>query len=121
MKLVPVFKCRNLQDAIKFYTQTVDFTHEDFDDDDPVVHIFHGDAVIQLTTAESDKLYGSVVYLWVNDVDAVYETLKRRGLDTTRYPDSPVHTGPVNQTWGRREFYVTDQDGNTLRFCSAIT
>jgi len=27
-----------------------------------------------------------------------------------------VHLGPVDQTWGTREFYVTDLEGNTLRF-----
>lgn len=33
-------------------------------------------------------------------------------------PDAPVevHEGPLNQTWGTREFYVDDPDGNTLRF-----
>ncbi|WP_432327650.1 hypothetical protein ACRQ5D_30765 [Mucilaginibacter sp. P25] len=31
--------------------------------------------------------------------------------------ESPVHQGPTDQTWGTREFYVTDTDGNTLRFC----
>jgi len=33
------------------------------------------------------------------------------GLDTSRQSGSPV-----DQTWGTREFYVTDPDGNTLRF-----
>jgi hypothetical protein len=27
-----------------------------------------------------------------------------------------VHEGPIDQSWGMREFYVTDEDGNTLRF-----
>ena len=36
----------------------------------------------------------------------------------TGNPDAPgmVHEGPINQTWGTREFYVDDPDGNTLRF-----
>ena len=25
-------------------------------------------------------------------------------------------TGPVNQTWGAREMYVKDGDGNSIRF-----
>lgn len=29
-----------------------------------------------------------------------------------------LEEGPVNQTWGMREFYVRDPDGNTLRFGS---
>ena len=33
-------------------------------------------------------------------------------------PNAPkqVHEGPIDQTWGTREFYVDDPDGNTLRF-----
>jgi hypothetical protein len=27
-----------------------------------------------------------------------------------------VHEGPLDQTWGTREFYVDDPDGNTIRF-----
>jgi len=34
-----------------------------------------------------------------------------------KYPDD---LGPTDQTWGTREFYVTDADGNTLRFCQPI-
>jgi len=30
-------------------------------------------------------------------------------------PESPVEEGPVSQTWGMREFYVRDPDGDTLR------
>lgn len=29
---------------------------------------------------------------------------------------SMVHEGPIDQSWGTREFYVDDPDGNTLRF-----
>jgi hypothetical protein len=71
----------------------------------------------QITTFESDRLFGSVTYVYVDDVDALFAKFKHRGLDTSHKPNSPVHQGPVDQTWGRREFYVTDADGNTLRFC----
>jgi hypothetical protein len=27
-----------------------------------------------------------------------------------------VHEGPLDQSWGTREFYVDDPDGNTIRF-----
>ena len=120
MKLIPVFKCSNLIEAIKFYTEKLDFTVEEYTPEDPLVHIYNEDSIIQLTTGESDKLYGSVIYVPVTDVDAHYEKYKGRGLDTTKYPQSPVHTSPVDQTWGWREFYVTDQDGNTLRFCTKL-
>ena len=46
----------------------------------------------------------------------MFRALLRRGLRTPGKPDSPVHESPVNQTWGTREFYVDDPDGNTMRF-----
>jgi len=47
-------------------------------------------------------------------------TFRTRGLDTTLRPESPIHTAPVNQTWGLREFAVTDPDGNGLCFCMPV-
>jgi hypothetical protein len=49
------------------------------------------------------------------DIEALFQKSRSQGL-VPRDRDSPVHHGPVNQTWGTREFYVDDPDGNTLRF-----
>ena len=53
-----------------------------------------------------------------NDVDALFRSFRARGLQTPGTPDAPqeVHEGPIDQTWGTREFYVKDPDKNTLRF-----
>ena len=77
----------------------------------------HDKMELQITTHESSKLFGSIVYVQVDDVDTLFTKFKGRGLDNSAKSDSPVHAGPVDQTWGRREFYVTDEDGNTLRYC----
>ena len=58
--------------------------------------------------------------LLVEDVDTLFKIYVQRGLDTSKKKESPVHQGPVNQTWGMREFYVNDPDGNTLRFRQPI-
>ena len=63
---------------------------------------------------------GSVNRVFVDDVDERYATFRARGLDTTLRPESPIHTAPVDQTWGLREFAVTDPDGNGLCFCMPI-
>ena len=55
--------------------------------------------------------------VFVDDVDERYVTFRTRGLNTTQRPESPIHTAPVDQTWGLREFAVTDPDGNNLCFC----
>ena len=118
MKIVPLFKVRDMRAALVHYTEVLDFEMTDPDDtaDSPVVDLGNGGAVFQLTTFEGDYLYGSVANVWVDDVDSLFAKYKSRGLDTSAKKNSPVHQGPVDQTWGRREFYVTDADGNTLRF-----
>lgn len=121
MKIVPLFKCRDMKEAVDFYTGILDFTLKYPDAaDDGVTDLVKGDAELQLTIFESDKLFGSVVNVWVDDVDGLFKKYKDRGLDTSPKKDSPVHQGPLDQSWGMREFYVTDADGNTLRFVRPI-
>ena len=111
-----------MQEAIRHYTEVLDFvmTWPEDTPDSPVVDLGHEQMELQITTYESEKLFGSVVYVWVDDVDLLFEKFLSRGLDISTKAGSPVHSGPVDQTWGRREFYVTDVDGNTLRFCQNI-
>ena len=108
--------------AIRHYTEVLDFVMTWPEDtlNSPVVDLGHEQMELQITTYESDHLFGSVIYVWVSDVDALFAKYKNRGLEINK-PDSPVHQGPIDQTWGRREFYVTDADGNTLRFCQDIS
>jgi hypothetical protein len=49
-------------------------------------------------------------------VDSLFRKYRERGLFVPNDPRSPVHNGPIDQSWGRREFYVNDPSGNTLRF-----
>jgi len=123
MKMIPLFKCRNLKDAVDFYTRILDFELKYADpsaNDWGGADLINNDVELQLTTYESDTLYGSVVNIWVDDVDSLFSKYVERGLDTSNKKESPVHQGPLDQTWGTREFYVTDTDGNTLRFCRSL-
>ncbi len=110
-----------MRKAIHHYTVIMDFimTCPNDTQDSPVVDLGHEETELQVTTIESDRLFGSVVYVYVEDVDAMFKKLMDRGLDISSKGHSPVHLGPVDQTWGRREFYVTDEDGNTIRFCKS--
>lgn len=122
MKLIPLFKVSNIRAAIHHYTEVLDFVMTCSQDtpDSPVVDLGHEQLELQITTLESERLFGSVVNVWVPDVYALFTKLINRGLDISSRKNSPVHSGPVDQTWGRREFYVTDADGNTLRFCQEL-
>ena len=108
--------------AIRHYTEVLDFVMTCPEDtpESAVVDLGHEEMELQLTTHESNSLFGSVVNIFVTDVDALFSKYKSRGLDTLSRPESPVHTRPTDQTWGRSEFYVTDADGNTLRFGQII-
>jgi catechol 2,3-dioxygenase-like lactoylglutathione lyase family enzyme len=119
MKMIPLFKCRNLRQAVNFYTNVLDcrLKYPEETADDGVVDLISEFGELQLTSHESERLFGSVVNVWVDGVDSRFKYYVSRGLDTSAKKESPVHQGPTDQTWGTREFYVTDTDGNTLRFC----
>lgn len=122
MKMVPLFKCSDMKDAIAFYTHVLDFElkYTEASAGDPVVDLINQGAELQLTVLENSRLFGSVVNIWVDDVDGLFKKYVDRGLDVSHKKDSPVHQCPLNQTWGTREFYVTDHDDNTLRFCESL-
>ena len=119
MKMIPLFKCRNMKEAIHFYTVILDFELKFPDEataEDWVIDLVNGDAELMLTILEGDARPGNVVNVRGQDVDELFKKYRERGLDTSNKEGSPVHQGPTDQTWGMREFYVTDVDGNTLRF-----
>ncbi|HET9231317.1 MAG TPA: VOC family protein [Vitreimonas sp.] len=115
MKMVPLFRCDDLAAALKFYTEVLDFQIEpDGSADDFVVSVVRDDVELMLTRLAEQK-EATAAHLIVDDVDALFAAWMRRGLDQSHRTESPVHLGPVDQTWGTRELYVTDPCGNTLR------
>ncbi len=125
MKIVPVIKSGDLKRSVDFYTRVLDFErkwpgHEEREMANGVVDLIRDGAELQLSRHAGDGVFGSVNRVFVDDVDERYATFRERGLDTAKRPESPVHTAPVNQTWGLREFSVIDPDGNHLNFCMPI-
>ncbi|HWP83172.1 MAG TPA: glyoxalase superfamily protein [Bacteroidota bacterium] len=122
MKIIPVIKCIKMEESISFYTRILGFQIKSggFAPESPVVDLIKGESELQLSTLSGDGVLGSAVNILVDDVDKCFQECIRRGLDTSRKRESPVHQGPVNQTWGKREFYVQDPSGNTLRFVGPI-
>ena len=118
MRIVPVFKCTDMKTALFFYTKILDFKikYKDASENDPVVFLKNGGAEIMLSTMVGEKPFRSAANVYVRDVDALFKKYLDRGLDISGKEDSPVHQGPLNQTWGTREFYVSDPDDNTLCF-----
>jgi catechol 2,3-dioxygenase-like lactoylglutathione lyase family enzyme len=118
MKMMPVVKCSDLERSLAFYTGVLDFERRwpNVPLEIGVVDIVLEGAEIQLSIHAGDGHFGSTVMLRVDNVDARFATYVSRGLDTTSRPESPIHCGPVDQTWGVREFVAEDPDGNSMRF-----
>lgn len=117
MAIIPTVRCRDLNASVGFYTKVLDFTTESGSDS-----MASGFAVLTragdhlfLSTGSGDGEFGQAIVVMTEDIDALFTKFLSRGLVRPE-GDSPVHRGPVDQTWGTREFYVDDPDGNTLRF-----
>jgi catechol 2,3-dioxygenase-like lactoylglutathione lyase family enzyme len=119
MSIIPIVRCRDLRRSLAFYTGVLHFACVGSPDDvhDPgVCELTRDGARLLLSSHAGDGAIGQRLVVTVTDVDAHVRLLLARGLRTPGDPASPVHEGPVDQTWGTREFYVDDPDGNTVRF-----
>jgi uncharacterized glyoxalase superfamily protein PhnB len=119
MKLIPVIRCHNMRRSLDFYTRLLDFVikYPESATDDDFITIINDCAEIQLSI--SDGTTETILNILVEDVDTLFAKYVSRGLDTSN--KKGVHQAPLNQTWGMREFYVTDSDGHTLRFGRPIS
>jgi catechol 2,3-dioxygenase-like lactoylglutathione lyase family enzyme len=121
MAIIPTVRCRSMKTSLAFYTGVLDFERVDGDDDldDPSFSALARDGdPLYLSSHRGDGEFGQAVVVTTTDVDALFRRFRERGLRTSGNPDAPemVHEGPIDQSWGTREFYVDDPDGNTLRF-----
>ena len=119
MAIIPTVRCSSMRQSLDFYTRILDFERvgEEKSIEDPSFAVlWRGEDRLFLSSHRGDGEYGQAIVIETENVDTAFRTLRERGLRTPGNPASPVHEGPVDQTWGSREFYVDDPDGNTLRF-----
>ena len=77
--------------------------------DDPCYLGISRDGVwLHVSSFSGDGASGSVAQLIVDVVDALHAEFAAKGVR--------VDLEPTDQTWGNREMYVKDADGNCLRF-----
>ena len=117
MKIIPLLSVKNMKESVSFYTTVLDFElkYADTSMDDWVIDLINGEAELQLSL-EGNQNPGFAINVRVENIDALFQKYLLRGLDNSNKKNSPVHQGPLDQSWGMREFYVTDPNGNTLRF-----
>jgi catechol 2,3-dioxygenase-like lactoylglutathione lyase family enzyme len=120
MSIIPTVRCRRIKTSLAFYTEVLDFQCvEHAGDDDPSFSaLMRGGSLLILSSHGGDGEFGQAIVIVTDSVDALFRRFRARGLKTPGNPDAPgeVHEGPIDQTWGTREWYVDDPDGNTLRF-----
>jgi len=71
------------------------------------------DAWLHLSSFSGDGVSGGCVYVLVDDVDGLHDEL--------RHTSVRIDLEPTDQTWGNREMYVRDPDGNTIRFVRPLS
>lgn len=64
--------------------------------------------MLHVSSFPGDGVSGSAVGLIVDDVDALHAEFIAKSV--------PIALEPTDQTWGNREMYLRDPDGNAIRF-----
>jgi uncharacterized glyoxalase superfamily protein PhnB len=111
---IPLLHVSNAKVAEQFYCNQVGFQREfvhrvDDAKPDPCYMGLSRDGIwLHASSFSGDGVSGGAVNLLVDDVDALHAELVAKQVR--------IGTGPVDQTWGTREMYVKDPDGNCLRF-----
>jgi uncharacterized glyoxalase superfamily protein PhnB len=114
---IPLLHVSNSAAAEEFYCKRLGFRREfahrgDEAKMDPCYLGIQRDGVwMHLSSFSGDGVSGAVVNLLVENVDMLQAEFVAKGV--------PIAVGPVDQTWGTREMYVKDVDGNCVRFMSS--
>lgn len=115
---IPVLHVSSSAAAEEFYCDRLGFilqfaTPADRTKPDPCYMGFTRDDVwLHVSSFPGDGVSGGVVFLLVDDVDRLYAKFIAKGV--------PIALPPTDQTWGNREMYVKDTDGNCIRFVHRI-
>ena len=111
---ITVLHVSSVEDDERFYCGPLGFRREfayrpDPDRADPCYLGLAKDEVrLHVSSFSGDGVAGGVVFLLVDDIDSFFRELADRGVD--------IDLPPTDQTWGNREMYLSDPDGNSLRF-----
>jgi uncharacterized glyoxalase superfamily protein PhnB len=110
---IPVLHARASRAAEEFYCESLGFVQNfayrpSVGDDPCYMGLARDDIELHVSSFSGDGVSGGVVFIGVENVDALHAELVGKGV-TIAMP-------PTDQSWGNREMYVTDPDGNSIRF-----
>ena len=114
--LTPMLYTMELKATLQFYTNTLGFTVDTFNEEWGWLHMHSDEAKIMFSLPNShitfDKpAFTGTFYFTVTDVDALWDKLK----DTTH-----IYYGIENFEYGMREFAIKDNNGYILQFGQEI-
>jgi catechol 2,3-dioxygenase-like lactoylglutathione lyase family enzyme len=118
LRALPVIHVSHFEAAERFYCDGLGFQRDwayrpRSDATDPTFAALSREGVsIHVSSFPGDGVAGSAISIYVRDVDALFEEFAGRGLS--------INLSPTDQTWGNREMYVRDPDGNSLRFMQPL-
>ncbi|HKY06063.1 MAG TPA: VOC family protein [Blastocatellia bacterium] len=111
---IPVLHVSSSRAAEEFYCDRLGFSKQfayriDEAKPDPCyMGLSRDGALLHVSSFSGDGVSGGAVYLLVDEVDSLHAELVARGVQ--------IDLEPTDQTWGNREMYVKDPDGNSIRF-----
>lgn len=111
---IPLLHVSHSVEAGDFYCNRLGFRREfahraDEAKQDPCYIGLSRDGVwLHISSFSGDGVSGGVANLIVEDVDALHKEFVAKAVR--------IDSGPVDQSWGTREMYVKDTDGNCIRF-----
>ena len=114
-RIVPILNAQDIARAKQFYCDVLgaDLVAEHRDGDGPddpsyCSFVLMG-AELHFSSTPGEGGKGIPIYVYYDDVDGIGAKVQAARPDAVRI-------APVDQTWGMRECYIEDPDGNVLRF-----
>ncbi len=105
--VVPILVVRDVPASIDYYVDKLGFAKKWDWGDPPDFACVARDQVELFLSQTAKTVPVSWISIFVQDVDALYETYKRTG--------AIIHQPPADYPWGLREMTVEDLDGNRMR------
>jgi uncharacterized glyoxalase superfamily protein PhnB len=111
---IPVLHVSNSEQAEEFYCKRLGFQRtfayriEEEKADPCYLGLVRDGVKLHVSSFSGDGVSGGIASFLVDDVDALHAEFVEAGVR--------ISLEPTNQTWGNREMYLEDPEGNKIRF-----
>jgi predicted lactoylglutathione lyase len=111
--LVPILRVSDFSASMMYYTERLGFAKAWEYGEPASFGCVKRDSIELFLSLGGQGQVGTWISMFVQDVDVLFEELRRRGAKIVR--------DPVDEPWGVREMHVQDPDGHTFRFGSGVS